>query len=216
MTIKFENSIQQLREYLDILSENNKIDESYWDELQARDQAAKDVFNKWTGNKPPKKPEDPIASAIPQGTPERPDIMPDNELPAGVRPGKDATAKPGDSGVGLNAIQDIPTGTTAAPKEISANISPEKFSTIPSKAPVAAFKNTATKTARVSDPIIKAAQQGLIAGGFLPPGSDDGIMGPKTQAAYAKFSSANPTQVKEHVSFSNIPELNRIISLARH
>ena len=71
-----------------------------------------------------------------------------------------------------------------------------------------------TKPAVKSDPVIKAAQQGLIAAGLLPTGADDGIMGPVTQKAYELFSKKYP--IREHVSFGNTPELARIITLSRH
>jgi len=76
----------------------------------------------------------------------------------------------------------------------------------------------AKKPTRQPDPMVKAAQQGLIANGFLPTGSDDGLMGDKTIAAYAKFSEKYPTVVppiREHVTFGHAPELVRILELSR-
>lgn len=76
----------------------------------------------------------------------------------------------------------------------------------------------AKKPTRQPDPMVKAAQQGLIANGFLPTGSDDGLMGAKTIAAYAKFSEKYPTVVppiREHVTFGHAPELVRILELSR-
>ena len=79
----------------------------------------------------------------------------------------------------------------------------------------------ASATAPKPDPKVKAAQQTLIQLGYLPKGSDDGIMGKQTREAQKQLQAAynsspqpvNPMQ--EHVSFGEMDSLARIIQLSR-
>ena len=121
-----------------------------------------------------------------------------------INPGIDASTKIGGQGVAANKIHDLPPSLS--------DVNPEKIAIQAHTGNIG--KTTPTKPAMRPDPIIKAAQLGLIAGGFLPSGADDGIMGPRTKEAYAKFSATQ--SVNEHVSFGAIPELARIMTLSRH
>ena len=131
--------------------------------------------------------------------------FPANGDDTSIDPGTDATAAAGGQGTALNQIQ--PLGDMPAvydPAHIDPAVKPASFTSIQTNAPHVK-----------PNPMVKQAQQGLIAAGLLPPGSDDGIMGPNTQAAYAKFSQQNPTTMNEHVTFGQDQELARIVNLSR-
>lgn len=224
---QFMNSINSLRSYMDILSEQespfrtgstlNTMDLSG----NARTNQRKPVGAGGTKVNPydataTKQPFS--ANDIPPGTPEKPDAAPfsANDIPAyppadkgaEINPGTDATAAPGGQGTSLNQIQpvgDMPQ--VQAPAPIVPAATPAPLTSIQTTVP--------HKPLPPANPMVKQAQQGMIAAGLLPPGSDDGIMGPKTQAAYAKFSQQNPTTMNEHVTFGQDQELARIVHLSR-
>lgn len=136
--------------------------------------------------------------------PQNTQAFPANKIDPEINPGIDASTKIGGQGVAANKIHDLPPSLS--------DVNPEKIAMQAHTGNIG--KTIPTKPAMRPDPIIKAAQLGLIAGGFLPSGADDGILGPRTKEAYAKFSATQ--SVNEHVSFGAIPELARIMTLARH